>query len=262
MKRLLLAVILVGGLCAAWFLLAPSNGETTSETPPIVEQPSTPVNRIQRPRIRTTARERSVVAQNETQSLSPLEVDPEVAQLKQKIDNLISPQTDFRQKQALWKQLRDGAKSDDAIKELEQRAADNPTAPEIAATLGQAYISKIQVAQDSRDPAILGLKADQSFDTALKLDPSNWEAGFFKAASMSYWPVELHKSDEVVQRFDDLIKQQETLPPQPHFAESYTWLGAQYQKYGQSDYARQVWQRGAALFPADETLKKKLAGQP
>lgn len=105
------------------------------------------------------------------------------------------------------------------------------------------------------------MKADQTFDAALALDPANWEAGFFKTVSLSYWPKEMNRGPEVIQRFTHLIEQQETAPPQPHFAQSYVWLGEQYRKAGRDDYATQVWQRGAALFPGDPALQKKLAPQ-
>ena len=59
-----------------------------------------------------------------------------------------------------------------------------------------------------------------------------------------------------------LIQQQELTPAQPEFAESYLWLGDQYQKAGRSDEARTVWQRGAALFPSDEKLRTKLTSVP
>jgi hypothetical protein len=78
---------------------------------------------------------------------------------------------------------------------------------------------------------------------------------------MSYWPAEMNKGDEVINRFTQLIQDQETQPAQPHFAQSYVWLGDQYQKSGRADYADQVWRRGAALFPSEPMLQKKLAAQ-
>jgi hypothetical protein len=75
---------------------------------------------------------------------------------------------------------------------------------------------------------------------------------------MSYWPPMLNKSDEVIQHFQTLIQQQEFQVPQPQFAESYAWLGDQYQKAGRTDDARSVWERGAYFFPSDEKLRKKL----
>lgn len=75
---------------------------------------------------------------------------------------------------------------------------------------------------------------------------------------MSYWPPDLNKGQEVIEQFQTLIQQQETQPPQPQFARSYLRLGEQYQKAGYPDYAAQIWQRGAALFPNDAILKNKL----
>jgi cytochrome c-type biogenesis protein CcmH/NrfG len=113
-----------------------------------------------------------------------------------------------------------------------------------------------------REQGILAMQADKLFDSALSLDSSNWEARFIKAVAMSYWPPMLNKGDEVIQHFQTLIQQQETQAQQPHFAETYAWLGDQYQKAGRADDARAVWQRGAVLFPADEKLRTKLASTP
>ena len=79
---------------------------------------------------------------------------------------------------------------------------------------------------------------------------------------VEYWPPVLNKGEEVIQHFQALIQQQEAQVPQPHFAETYAWLGDQFQKSGRSDDARTVWRRGAALFPGDEKLRTKLAGTP
>ncbi len=77
-----------------------------------------------------------------------------------------------------------------------------------------------------------------------------------------YWPAQLNKGQEVIEQLQTLIQQQETQPAQPHFARSYLRLGDQYLKTGQTDYAVQVWQRGAAFFPNNEELKGKLAPAP
>ena len=76
---------------------------------------------------------------------------------------------------------------------------------------------------------------------------------------MSYWPANLNKGDEVIQQFNTLIEQQEQQAPQPQFAQTYEWLGKQYQKAGQTDAAQQVWQRGAALYPDNQSLQNLLA---
>src|SRR5439155_3274216 len=135
----------------------------------------------------------------------------------------------------------------EAISALEQRRANDPQTAAYAAALGQAYLKKCASMEDMREQAILAMKADQTLEAALSLDPSNWEARYTKAVGMSYWPPQLNKEREVIEQFQTLIQQQEVQAPQPQFARSYTRLGDQYQKAGRADYAAQVWQRGAAL---------------
>ncbi len=178
------------------------------------------------------------------------------------VDVLVSPQASHQQKQEAWKQLRDAGKLDLAIADLEKRVASDPHVAEYPAALGNAYLQKCGLIKDVREQGILAMQADKLFDTALSLDPLNWDARFTKAVAMSYWPPMLNKGEEVIQHFQTLIQEQETQTPQPHFAQTYAWLGDQYQKAGQSDNAKAVWQRGAALFPADERLRTKLNPKP
>jgi tetratricopeptide (TPR) repeat protein len=181
---------------------------------------------------------------------------------QQNFESLISPRSTFDQKQAAWKSFDEPLQLDRLIFALGERLAINPQIPEYSAVLGQAYMKKCGQTQDIREQATFGMKADQLLENALSLDPSNWDARFTKAVGMSYWPAQFNKSQDVIQEFTTLIEQQEASPPEPHFARTYAWLGDQYRKAGQLDNAREVWQRGAALFPADADLKKKLAAQP
>ena len=186
---------------------------------------------------------------------APATLSPLVAQA---IANLVSPQAAFSQKQAAWQQLSASGKLDQTITHLEQQVAANPKAAEYPATLGQAYLQKAGTIQDLREQGILGMKADQNFEAALALDPANWEARFWRATAMSYWPPELNKTQEVIENFLELVKLQEAQAPQPQFAQTYALLGEQYQKNGYAEYATQVWQRGAQLFPGDPRLRDKL----
>jgi hypothetical protein len=186
---------------------------------------------------------------------APATLSPLVAQA---IANLVSPQAAFSQKQASWQQLSASGKLDQAIIHLEQQVAANPKAAEYPATLGQAYLQKAGTIQDLREQGILGMKADQNFEAALALDPANWEARFWRATAMSYWPPELNKTQEVIENFLELVKLQEAQAPQPQFAQTYLLLGEQYQKNGYAEYATQVWQRGAQVFPGDPRLRDKL----
>jgi tetratricopeptide (TPR) repeat protein len=189
----------------------------------------------------------------------PEVLSPAAREVKRLVDTLVSRQASLDQKQAAWKKLKDSGQLDQAINDLEQRAAADPKSAEYPAVLGQAYLQKSSTLQDLREQGILALKADQTFDTALQLDPKNWEARFTKAVAMSYWPPQLNKGQEVIDHFTQLIEQQEAQSPQPQFAAPYLWLGDHYQKLGKSDYARATWQCGLDRFPSDATLKQRLA---
>ena len=175
------------------------------------------------------------------------------------IDTLVSPHATYAEKQAAWKELKDSGRLADAAAELEQRMANDPKNALYPAALGQAYLKLCGTTTDVRQQAIWAMTADADFETALNLDPSNWDARYTKAVGMSYWPASLNKGDEVIQQFNTLIAQQEQQAPQPQFAQTYEWLGKQYQKAGQTDAAQQVWQRGAALYPDNQSLQNLLA---
>ncbi len=271
MKQLILAVVGVGILVALGFYVNRPTTRPDLSPEPLAEATPDPardgqqavepvVAPLEQP---TQAVESSTIAKP-IPRLGTATANPglDASFLSRTLDLVVSPEATYRQKREAWKQLRDAGKLDLAIAELEQRTANDPRTAEYPAALGQAYLKKCGTIQDVREQAILAMQADKLFDTALSLDPSNWEARFTKAVGMSYWPPTLNKGEEVIQHFQTLIQQQESQTPQPEFAETYAWLGDQYQKAGRSYDARTVWQRGAALFPADEKLRTKVASSP
>jgi hypothetical protein len=189
-------------------------------------------------------------------SQGPVRLDPST--LTRIVDTLLSTQASYAQKRAAWNQLREGGHLDEAIAELQQRFTNNPNDADCSAVLGHADLLKCALSTDVREQGILAMQADKLFDTALNLDPQNWDARFNKAVALSYWPASMGKADEVIDHFNTLIKQQEAQPQQPQFADSYMWLGDQYKKAGQMGDARSVWQRGAYLFPEDQKLADRL----
>jgi tetratricopeptide (TPR) repeat protein len=192
----------------------------------------------------------------------PADVKPDgpAAELSRMVDALLSDKTSFSDRQAMWKKMKAAGTLDQAIAELKQRAAGSPDDPAIPTAIGEALMNKFPIT-DPDESAMTGLQMDQSFNKALKLDPANWEAQFFKATEMAYWPAEMNKAPEVVQRFSALIDQQETMPAQPQFAQTYVLLGNEYQKIGQPETAAATWQIGLTKFPNDPTLQKKISGQ-
>ena len=171
------------------------------------------------------------------------------------------------QKHTLFQQLAQSGELDQVIAELQQRAKDNPNNPEIPTTLGEALLNKVRATlaandgQSSDDIRIMAVQADQSFNAALKIDPQNWEAQFVKAAAMERWPASPQMDNDVVQRLSNLVDQQETMPSQPEFAQTYVVLGNEFQKIGQPDKAKATWLLGAQKFPNDPTLQQKINGQ-
>jgi tetratricopeptide (TPR) repeat protein len=186
-----------------------------------------------------------------------------VTALRKTVDALLAPQTTLHEKHLLFDQLRTSGQLDQAITELKRRQAEDPTKPEIATTLGEAMLNKVrqlhEAGADVNEVGILAMQADQSFNAALKLDPANWEAQFVKYSTMYYWPANEARDNEAAQKLSALIDQQEGLPPQPQFAQTYVVLGNQYQKMGKLDFAEATWRLGLTRFPNDPTLQKKLA---
>lgn len=174
-------------------------------------------------------------------------------------DYLLHPEVTYAERRDLWGQLGKNGQLNSVVAELERRAAEETNNPAIPANLGQGYLLQAAAATGSiAEQGILGMKADRTFDQALALDDKNWEARFWKAAAMSYWPSVLNKSQDVMANFVKLIEQQEAEAPQPQFVDTYVWLSKEYAKGGHADYARQACERGLAFFPANTRLAAQL----
>jgi tetratricopeptide (TPR) repeat protein len=192
------------------------------------------------------------------QSSNASTISPAVSQ----VDALLAARKD---KQAMLDQLRKDGHLDDVIAELQQRMAANPNDAKIPTTLGEALLNKVRALHEAggdnyNQVGILAMQADESFNTALKLDPKNWEAQFVKCSSMYYWPANPEMDNQVVQRLSSLIDQQEGMPSQPEFAQPYIVLGNEYQKIGKETEAAATWALGAQKFPGDPTLQQKISG--
>jgi tetratricopeptide (TPR) repeat protein len=193
-------------------------------------------------------------------SISPAALKSATAStIHPRFESLLDSQTSFDEKQSILQQMAQSGKLDAAIGELEQRARDQGPDPVVLATLGRTYLEKSGTLQDVREQGVLGLKADQVLEQALAADSQNWDARYWKAFAMSFWPPQLGKTSEVMESLLTLVQLQETATPRPEFARSYVLLGEQYQRSGHDDYARQVWQRGMTMFPDNTTLNERLA---
>ena len=233
-----------------------SPSPATENNPPLQPAVATPVPSQPVPADTGDSKPAVIASATETSAKA---IDPAI---KQAIESLLSPQLTHEQRRDILKKLNESGKLDQAISELDQRAADNPRNAEYQTMLGQAYLEKgIPLQDGSNDKVILVMQAMKSFDVALSDDPANWEARYTRTAILSHYPAEMNKGQEVIDQFTQLINQQEAQPPQAQFAKTYMLLGDQYQKLSQNDYALATWQAGAQLFPNDKTLRKRLAGE-
>jgi tetratricopeptide (TPR) repeat protein len=261
-------VILLAGLCVgiAAGVIYFKMQKPAPAPMPVVESAPAPAVSAPEPAV---AINKPVVAPEPASAPSPatnaVASNPETeaaAALRKTIDALLSPQITPREKHALFEQLRQSGQLDQAIAELKRRATDDPTNAQIPTTLGEALLNKVSAIHaaggDVNEMGILAMQADQSFNAALKLDPANWEAQYVKYSTMVYWPANEARDNEAAQKLSSLIDQQEALPQQAHFAQTYVALGNQYQKMGKTDFAEATWRLGLTKFPNDPTLLKKL----
>jgi tetratricopeptide (TPR) repeat protein len=179
------------------------------------------------------------------------------ASLAEAMEKLADPRLSREDRNETWSELRKAGLLDDAVAAFEARVKDDPQNPDRHAELGNAYIQKILAAGDA-EKSRWAMKADGAFDQALALDDHHWEARFQKAASLSYWPPLFGKQAEAMKHFEVLREQQEAGPPQPKFAATYLLLGNLYQNGNNLEKAREVWKKGAELFPGDQEIAKKV----
>ena len=197
MKQLMLAAAGLGSVIGVGFLLSRPPAPAVPPAEIATESASAPA--LARPEI-----VKAVAATPERPGLvdapAPAAVLPASAAAKgvklvfdQALETLVSPQTGYEQRQEVWQQLKRAGKLDQAISELEQRVAGNPQSLESVTSLGEGYYKKAAQTEDVRERAIYAMKADQTLEAALNLDPSSWEARFTKTVGMSRWPAELNK---------------------------------------------------------------------
>jgi vitamin B12 transporter len=106
--------------------------------------------------------------------------------------------------------------------------------------------------------ALIG-QANALLEEALQIDSTHWEARFSLAMNHYHTPEFLGRTPDAIRHLEILLRQQGD-GVQPHFAETWLYLGDLYRRTGRADEAAALWRRGAALFPADPRFAAKLGG--
>lgn len=178
--------------------------------------------------------------------------------VEQAIADLWNENIPWNDREKIWSKVKEQGLIEQVVAAFEKRAGETPNNPDVQFELGYAYIQKLQTINDGMEKGNWAVKADSCFDTALKLDEKHWGARFSKAISLSFWPPVFGKQNEAIHHFETLVTQQETLPPQPEFIETYLYLGNMYQQQGNMEKAREAWQKGLSVFPSNEELQKQI----
>jgi tetratricopeptide (TPR) repeat protein len=273
MKLSIVVLVLLGAVVVIGAILYSNHQKIPPPAPVAESAPVQTINETSSEKIIVPKQEQLITSKNtdntaQTPLASPIAVetksDPATNAVAKLVNALLTAKT-AAEKHELFQQLLKSGQMDQAIAELKQRAADDPNNPQLPTTIGEALLNKVRAIHeaggDINDQGILAMQADQSFNAALKIDPQNWEANFVKASSMYYWPAEVGRDNDVVQRLSGLIDRQETMPSQPEFVQTYLVLGNEYQKIGQQDKALATWQLGLAKFPSNPALQGKVNGQ-
>ncbi|MGQ0613973.1 MAG: tetratricopeptide repeat protein [Planctomycetaceae bacterium] len=147
---------------------------------------------------------------------------------------------------------------DDAIARLQAEVQANPTSADLRTALASAFVGKLLTAPDGPQRGTFWAQASAAYDEALKIEPEHWQARFGKAFGTSQIPAFLGQRPAAIQQFESLMELQERKPPQANFAFTYFQLGNLYKDAGNTDKAREVWERGRRLFPQDKALTEAL----
>lgn len=274
-KSVILFACLCGAICGAIIYLKsqktepvskPATAAIPSDGPKITQAREIPVVAPEQSPLATTNAGTQMKSPATTPVASETNSNTPANPVSQSVDLLLSAKSGA-QKHELFQKLVQAGELDQVIAELKQRATANPNDAEIPTTLGEALLNKVRATlaanggQNGDDIALMAVQADQEFNAALKIDPKNWEAQFVKAASLERWPANPERDGQVVQQLSNLIDQQDSMPSQPEFAQTYLVLGNEFQKIGQPDKAQATWLLGAQKFPNNAALQQKLNGQ-
>ena len=160
---------------------------------------------------------------------------------------------------ALFQKVRDAGRMDEVLEAFQRYAEEHPDDPVAQVMLGRAYLEKLFGVGMTPEAGVLAAQADAAFDSALAIDDHNWEARFMKAVSLSNWPAFLGKQGEAIEQFTILREQQEQLPNDDRFAQTYLVLGNMHLQVGEKEKALEAWRAGLERFPGNPDLRQQIA---
>jgi len=101
-------------------------------------------------------------------------------------------------------------------------------------------------------------ESSAALETALKLEPTHWQARFLLALNNYHMPAFLNRTDAAIRELEILRAQQGERTDPPNFALTYLYLGDAYRRVGRAADARATYATGARLFPAEARLQERM----
>jgi hypothetical protein len=146
---------------------------------------------------------------------------------------------------------------DRAIAFLEQLSARPNAGPHVNLTLALAYIDKIPTVGAFKRISI-GNKATKAVTRSIELQP--WEVSYAVRGmiNLRFEKGFYHRTPQGVADLEQARRLSASHSPSPYVAQIYLALGDGYWRLKNRSQARDIWQEGAKLFPADAQLQQRL----
>jgi hypothetical protein len=157
----------------------------------------------------------------------------------------------------LWKRLRAPDQVDAVIAELERRVDAAPRDSMAHTELGWGYFAKMLSAATGPERGQWGQRGADALIEALRVDERNWDARYTLAQHLFYADMR----GDAVRHFEMLVEQQDDRIPEERHANAYLWLGNIRADQGDAAGAGRIWAEGLRIFPRNDALRRRVAGQ-
>jgi tetratricopeptide (TPR) repeat protein len=146
---------------------------------------------------------------------------------------------------------------DRAIAFLEQLSARPTAGPHVYLTLALAYIDKIPTVGAFKRISI-GNKATKAVTRSIELQPSEVSYAVRGMVNLRFEKGFYHRTPQGVADLEEARRLAASHARSPYVAQIYLALGDGYWRLKNRTKAREVWQEGSKLFPADAQLQRRL----
>jgi tetratricopeptide (TPR) repeat protein len=146
---------------------------------------------------------------------------------------------------------------DRAIAFLEQLSTRPNAGPHVYLTLSLAYIDKIPTVGAFKRISI-GNKATKAVTRSIELQPSEVSYAVRGMVNLRFEKGFYHRTPQGVADLEEARRLAASHPRSPYVAQIYLALGDGYWRLKNRMKAREVWQEGSKLFPADAQLQGRL----